>query len=78
MIDDEKDLVDLIKEELEFRGYNVLTANDGEEGLGMYIANMNSIDLVILDLTMPKMLGPEVFTKMQKIKKDVRVIIASG
>jgi DNA-binding response OmpR family regulator len=40
--------------------------------------NINSIDLVILDLTMPKMSGQEVLEKMLEIKNNVKVIISSG
>jgi DNA-binding NtrC family response regulator len=39
---------------------------------------MNSIDMVILDLTMPKMSGQTVFAKMLEMKNDVKVIISSG
>ena len=58
IIDDEKDLLDLLKEKLELEGYEVVTASDGEEGL--ISAQVCEPDLIICDIKMPKKDGFEV------------------
>jgi len=78
VIEDEKMIQEMVKILLERNGYNVFTADDGKEGLDTYMANMNLINLVILDLTMPKMSGQEVLKKMLEMKNNVKVIISSG
>ncbi len=59
-------------------GYTVLTAGDGKEALKIYKKQKDSIDTVILDLTMPQMSGKQVFQKMLEIDPVVKVIISSG
>lgn len=77
VIDDEVTLCNLVKTILERKGCKVLLANDWLEWLKIFSKNMDSIDLVILDLTMPKMSGQDVLKKLLELKKDVKVIIAS-
>jgi len=57
IIDDEEDLVALLREELEARGHAVLTAADGEEGVRQA---RKQPDLIILDIMMPNLNGYEV------------------
>lgn len=57
LIDDEEDLVALLREELEARGHDVLTAYDGEEGVRQA---RKLPDLIILDIMMPNLNGFEV------------------
>lgn len=78
IIEDEEMIQSFLKMALEMKGYDVITASDWKEGLKTYMDNINSIDLVILDLTMPKMSGQEVLEKMLEIKNNVKVIISSG
>jgi len=58
LVDDEPDILDFVKYNLEKEGYEVLTANDGEEGI--LIAEKEHPNLIILDIMMPKMDGVEV------------------
>ncbi|MED0680949.1 response regulator transcription factor [Aneurinibacillus thermoaerophilus] len=57
LVDDEEDLVALLREELEARGHDVLTAYDGEEGVRQA---RKLPDLIILDIMMPNLNGFEV------------------
>lgn len=58
LVDDESDILDFLRYNLEKEGYEVFTANDGEEGI--LIAEREHPDLIILDIMMPKMDGVEV------------------
>lgn len=78
IIEDEEAQLNLVKKILNKYGYTVLKAEDGQKGLDIYIKNKDSIDLVILDLVMPKMSGDKVFEEMVKINNKVKVIISSG
>ncbi|WP_066505502.1 response regulator transcription factor [Abyssisolibacter fermentans] len=75
VVDDEKDIVDLIEVYLSKEGYNVIKAFNGEEALN--IINSNSVHLVILDTMMPKIDGIEVCRRM-RVKKNIPIIILSA
>jgi len=78
LVDDEAVVRDLNKVLLEKKGYNVLSAEDGEEAISVYRSNRDKIDLVLLDMIMPKKNGAEVFYELKKMNPDVKVIIVSG
>ena len=69
VVDDEKDLLDLIEYNLKKEGFNVLRAENGEEGIE--VAKEYKPDLVLLDIMMPKMDGLEAVQIMRK-DKDLR------
>ena len=55
IVEDEKNIVDIIRFNLQRTGYNTLEAYDGEAGLAM--AREKKPDLILLDVMMPKMMG---------------------
>ncbi|MEW5804293.1 MAG: response regulator [bacterium] len=59
-------------------GYKVFCAANGEEALDLYKKNENLIDLVILDMIMPKKDGLETFKELKEINRDIRVVISTG
>jgi CheY-like chemotaxis protein len=63
---------------LESRGYRVLTAAGGPEALEIFRQRAEDIALVLLDLTMPRMSGDEVFREMNLVRPGVPVLISSG
>lgn len=63
VVDDEKDLLDLIEYNLKKEGFDVLRAENGEKGIE--VAKQNSPDLVLLDIMMPKMDGMEAVEVMR-------------
>lgn len=78
LVDDEEINRFLGKEILESLGYNVLLSENGEESVSIYEKSSSQIDIVIMDMIMPKMNGSEAFKKIKKIDDKCKVIIASG
>lgn len=78
LIDDELMVRSLNERYLKRMGYCTLTAVDGIDGLARFEQHRNEIDLVLLDLTMPNMSGPETFQALREICPDLPVIIYSG
>jgi DNA-binding response OmpR family regulator len=78
VIDDEKNFVDMIAMRLEAKGFNIIKAFDGKEGLEK--AHTEKPDLVILDLMMPEMGGYDVCRKLKldEAFKDTPVIILTA
>ena len=71
VIEDEKKVASFIKKGLEEEHYAVDTAYDGETGL--YMAEVNEYDLVVLDLMIPKIDGLEVLKRIRRSKNNVPV-----
>jgi PAS domain S-box-containing protein len=78
LADDEQALRDLARLILETQGYQVLLAADGQEAVEIYEREGHSIDLVLLDLTMPRLAGQDAFHQMLKINPMVPVLFTSG
>jgi CheY-like chemotaxis protein/nitrogen-specific signal transduction histidine kinase len=78
VVDDESTVRNFAKIALEKRGYTVLMAESGEEGVALLSQPGNKVDLVLLDLTMPIMSGEEVFDQVRRIDRAVPVILSSG
>ena len=76
--DDEEAILSLVKEILQDRGFDVLTAGDGKEALAMFEEHQNEICLVLLDLTMPKLSGREAFAEIARRRPEIPVVLSSG
>jgi len=78
LVDDEDSVLDIGQRFLKFMDYEVLTARSGNEAIEIYQKYHTSIDLVILDMIMPRMGGGEVFDHLKKINPNVKVLLSSG
>jgi CheY-like chemotaxis protein len=78
LADDEEPVRDLGRTILEGYGYRVLAARDGQDAVEVYRRERERIDLVILDLTMPRVSGRDALRQLLKIDPRVRVLLASG
>jgi len=76
IVDDDPQIRTLLAERLKFHQYQVLTAEDGEEGLDKF--KKEGADLVLLDLMMPKIDGIETLNRMKKEEPEVLVIIMTA
>ncbi len=78
LIDDEEQIIDIEQQILERLGYKVTSKTDSEEALEEFAAQPDRFDLVITDMTMPKMTGDQLARRMMDIKPQIPVILCTG
>lgn len=76
LIDDEKEFIDVLAERLDNRGFSVLKALDGDEGLRL--VRENDVDVVVLDVLMPGKDGVTTLREIKAVKPLVEVIMFTG
>ena len=76
--DDEELIRDLGRQVMEMHGYTVFLAEDGMRAIELFRSNRETIDLVVLDLTMPKRSGMEVLRAIREIDPGARILLSSG
>ena len=79
IVDDEARMRKLIKDFLMAKGYNILEAEDGEKALQVFEENANKIELILLDVMMPKLDGWSVLRQIrQESKVPIIMLTARG
>ena len=78
LVDDEEGVRSIVQASLERRGFEVITAASGIEGVQLFEEKWDEIDVVLLDVTMPEMDSAEVFSKLVDVNPEVRVVLISG
>ncbi|MFO0741722.1 MAG: PAS domain S-box protein [Labilithrix sp.] len=76
--DDDDGLRRLTERMLRRMGYEVITANDGEQALRMFEETPDAFDFVLLDVIMPKLKGPDAFARMRAIRPELEALFVSG
>jgi len=76
--EDNEGLAEAAREMLISFGYTVLAARSGAEAVQIFEEKHDSIALVLLDVVMPGMTGPEAYAKMCAIRPDVPVVFTTG
>jgi two-component system, cell cycle sensor histidine kinase and response regulator CckA len=77
-VEDETHQLNLMQKHLTAEGHKVLTAKDGAEAIQTYLRHKQEIDLVVLDLGLPKLNGWEAYKMMKEADPKVQVIFATG
>jgi CheY-like chemotaxis protein len=78
VIDDESVVRQAARTVLEKSGFEILVAENGQEGVDLFRKQSDRISLIILDLTMPVMRGEPAFDLLRAIRPDVPILLASG
>jgi nitrogen-specific signal transduction histidine kinase/CheY-like chemotaxis protein len=78
LVDDEKPIVDMLKEMLESLGYEVAERYSSLDAIQAFKAHPESFDLVITDLTMPHLTGIDLAKEILKIRADTPMILCTG
>jgi DNA-binding response OmpR family regulator len=78
IVEDEDLMLRLLQKYLSRHGYDVLVASDGAQAIAVYHDCKARIDAVLLDSSMPKTAGENVFYKMKHENAALKVVMASG
>lgn len=76
VVDDDRGVRDFVREALQSLGYEVIAADDGEEGLA--VLEIHNPDLAIIDFAMPGLNGAEVASRALARRPDLKILFASG
>ena len=78
IIDDEPFLVELAKKFLELAGFRTYCFTRAQEALAWYSEHAHNVDLVVLDMRMPGVDGPQCFERLRQVDPQAAVIILTG
>ncbi len=78
VVDDEARMRKLIKDFLVKKDFNILEAEDGEKALDIYSKNKNKINLILLDVMMPKVDGWTVLKRIREENKDIPIVMLTA
>jgi len=78
LVDDEYDIIEIEKSILELSGYVVTATDNAEKALEIFSEKPDRFDLVITDLTMPKLPGDKLAQEIINIRKDIPIILCTG
>jgi CheY-like chemotaxis protein len=78
LVDDERLVLEMWGDFLSSQGFEVITAQGGDEAISLFRSRRDEIDLVILDYIMPRMNGKEVLVRLKKIDPAVKILFCSG
>ncbi|HKQ67354.1 MAG TPA: GAF domain-containing protein, partial [Methylomirabilota bacterium] len=78
LVEDEGDVRELAREILEMAGYTVFEAGRGDEALRLCLDAAKPIDLLLTDVVMPQMSGPELARRILELRPGTKVVYMSG
>ncbi len=78
VVDDEPQVLDVMKQILHNAGYTVVTACDGNDAMGVFEERVEELCAVVLDMTMPGLSGKEAYKQMRRITGAIPIVLASG
>lgn len=78
VIDDEKAVLETIKDALKCYGFTVYTASSAKEAIAVFRDNQHDIGMVLVDFLLPDMSGEWIFENLRSLDPDVRVVLLTG
>lgn len=78
VVDDEQEVAEATRAVLEYLGYQVAIVLNGKEAMTYCQNSRNQVDIVVLDMVMPDMPGPECFAHLKQLIPDIKVILCTG
>ncbi|MCP3962077.1 MAG: response regulator [bacterium] len=78
VVDDEELVLEVAREILASRGFEVLSASNGKQAVAIFDEHRDQIAAVVLDMTMPEMDGEEVFQELRRMDPEARILLMSG
>ncbi|MBR7145893.1 MAG: response regulator [Lentisphaeria bacterium] len=78
IVDDHETIWDFLIEALQDLGYSVLLAENGLDAVEIYKENPGSVDLVLLDMIMPKCGGHQAFYQIRELDPQAKILLSSG
>ncbi len=78
LIDDEKQIINMETQMLERLGYKVTSFTSSIKALETFKSSPDKFDMVITDMTMPKMTGDKLSIELRKIRSDIPILICTG
>jgi PAS domain S-box-containing protein len=78
VVEDDEAMVYLLRKLLPQSGYQMLAATDGAKAIDLYLDHKEEIDVVLLDLGLPKVPGIDVIQKLKEYNPAVKIVVATG
>jgi hypothetical protein len=78
VVEDNPEVLNLSRTVLETFGYRIIEAVDGEDAVEQFSRHQQEIDLILMDVVMPKMNGRRAYMEIAKIRPDIKVLFMSG
>jgi CheY-like chemotaxis protein len=78
VVDDEREIIEIVTRVLEKDGYELLTAASGAEALSVAAASARPIDLLLTDLHMPEMSGRRLATELRRTQLGLKIVYLTG
>jgi DNA-binding NtrC family response regulator len=78
LVEDNADVRDMVGQMLRTRGYNVIPAKDQEQAISICCQRERRIDLMITDVVMPELSGPELASRVRPVRPTMPVLYMSG
>ncbi|HEY2745655.1 MAG TPA: PAS domain S-box protein [Polyangia bacterium] len=78
LVEDDGDVREFVQDVLRSHGYTVLAAVDGPQALSLIQQHAGSIELVVTDVIMPRMMGSEVAARITALRPSIKVLYISG
>ena len=78
VVEDNPEVLNLNRTVMETFGYGIIEAVNGENAVEQFTRHQNEIDLIVMDVVMPKMNGKQAYLEIAKLRPDVKVLFMSG